>query len=102
MFNIVNYSDNLGGVECSYSRAMESFTLLADLFEDLDLDKSLRTDEAPANQMVYLGLMFDSVAMEMRVPPEKLSEIKLWARKSVITKKNLQSLLGKLFYSTLL
>ena len=102
MFNIVNYSDDLGGVESNYDRALESFNLLAGLFKDLGLDESERKAEAPSNRMVYLGVMFDSVAMEMRVPPEKLaeikSEIKLWARKSVITKKNLQSLLGKLFW----
>ena len=46
--------------------------------------------------------MFDSVAMEMRVPPDKLAEVKSeigkWSRKSTITKKSLQSLLGKLFW----
>ena len=40
--------------------------------------------------------------MQMRVPPEKLSEIKSeigsFSRKTTITRKNLQSLLGKLFW----
>ena len=52
--------------------------------------------------MVYLGVMFDSSTMEMRVPPDKLAEIKTeigqWSRKSTITRKNIQSLLGKLFW----
>ena len=102
MFNIVNYSDDLGGVESSNARATQSFLLLKALFEDLGLQESTKKAEAPSNQMVYLGVMFDSVAMEMRVPPEKLVEIKseigLWARKTMITKRNLQSLLGKLFW----
>ena len=38
----------------------------------------------------------------MRVPPDKLaeikSEIKTWARRTTINKKDLQSLLGKLFW----
>jgi len=72
------------------------------LFADLGLDESLKKAEEPTHQMVYLGVMFDSVAMEMRVPPEKLAEIKaeikLWTKKTTITKKNLQSLLGKLFW----
>ena len=102
MFNVVNYSDDLGGVEETEARALESFSLLATLFEDLGLDESLKKAEKPCHQMVYLGVMFDSVAMEMRVPPDKLSEIKaeikLWTRKTTITKRNLQSLLGKLFW----
>ena len=40
--------------------------------------------------------------MEMRVPPSKLQEVKseilLWLRRTVISKKELQSLLGKLFW----
>ena len=102
MFNVVNYSDDLGGVEGTKARASESFHLLARLFKDLGLDESIKKAEGPSNQMVYLGVMFDSAAMEMRVPPDKLSEIKseiqLWTRKTTITKKNLQSLLGKLFW----
>ena len=102
MFNVVNYSDDLGGVEGTEARANESFVLLARLFKDLGLDESIKKAEGPSNQMVYLGVEFDSVAMEMRVPADKLSEIKseiqLWSRKTTITKKNLQSLLGKLFW----
>ena len=84
------------------SRATESFDLLGTLFKDLGLAESLKKAETPRKQMVYLGVMFDTVSMEMRVPPDKLeeikSEIKIWARKTTITKKNLQSLLGKLFW----
>ena len=84
------------------ARAADSFTQLSSLFQDLGLDESIKKAEGPSNQMVYLGVMFDSNAMEMRVPPDKLTEvkaeIKLWTRKTTITKRNLQSLLGKLFW----
>ena len=70
--------------------------------DDLGLDESLKKAEAPSQEMVYLGVMFDTKRMEMRVPPDKLSEIKSeigsWSRKSTITRRNLQSLLGKLFW----
>jgi hypothetical protein len=72
------------------------------LMEDLGLVESSKKAEAPSQEMVYLGVMFDSSTMEMRVPPDKLAEIKSeigqWSRKSTITRKNLQSLLGKLFW----
>ena len=102
MFNVVNYSDDLGGCESSKARANESFEQLGLLFKDLGLDESIKKAEGPSNKMTYLGVMFDSESMEMRVPPDKLSEIKaeinLWTRKTTITKKDLQSLLGKLFW----
>ena len=102
MFNVVNYSDDLGGCETEKARATESFAQLKWLMEDLGLEESTKKAESPSNQMTYLGVMFDSSKMQMRVPPDKLAEIKAeigqWARKTTITKKNLQSLLGKLFW----
>ena len=102
LFNVVNYSDDLGGCETELSRAEESFTKLKQLMDDLGLEESVKKAEAPANQLVYLGVLFDSRAMQMRVPPEKLAEIKSeigqWSRKTTITRKSLQSLLGKLFW----
>ena len=102
MYNVVNYSDDLGGCETEKARATESFAQLKWLLEDLGLEESTKKAESPSKQMTYLGVMFDSSKMEMRVPPDKLAEIKAeigqWARKSTITKKNLQSLLGKLFW----
>ena len=52
--------------------------------------------------MVYLGVEFDSVKMEMRVPAEKLAEVRAeietWSRKTSAAKQPMQSLLGKLFW----
>ena len=102
LFNVANYSDDLGGCESNLEKAVESFTSLKVLMDDLGLEESDKKAEAPSTQLVYLGVMFDSSAMEMRVPPDKLTEIKseigLWSRKTTITRKNLQSLLGKLFW----
>ena len=102
MYNVVNYSDDLGGVESDKSRATESFTQLKRLLDDLGLEESIKKAEAPNTKMTYLGVMFDSESMSMRVPPDKLAEIKSeigkWSKKTTITKQNLQSLLGKLFW----
>ena len=101
-FNICNYSDDLGGVENSFERAKESLLGLASLFDDLGLAESSSKASPPSKQMVYLGVHFDTEKMEMSVPAEKLSELKAeidkWARKTTITKKELQGLLGRLFW----
>ena len=102
MFNVVNYSDDLGGCENNKARATESFGQLGWLFKDLGLDESVKKAEAPSTEMTYLGVEFDTDTMTMRVPPDKLSEIKseikLWTKKTTITRRDLQSLLGKLFW----
>ena len=101
-YNVVNYVDDLGGVESTLKQATSAFTALNWLLEDLGLVESLEKAEPPTTKITYLGVEFDSQAMEMRVPACKLqeikSEIRLWLRRTTISKKELQSLLGKLFW----
>ena len=101
-FNCCNYGDDMGGVVSTKARAEAAYLKLGWLLEDLGLEESREKAEAPTTRITYLGVQFDSVAMTMSVPPEKLTEIKaeiqLWLRKTTISKKELQSLLGKLFW----
>ena len=101
-YQVVNYVDDLGGVEANLNRANTAYNKLNWLLEDLGLKESLKKAEPPSTCITYLGVQFDSVNMTMSVPPDKITEIKaeiqLWKRKTTITKKELQSLLGKLFW----
>ena len=98
----VNYVDDFGGVESTRERALAAFKALGALLLDLGLNESEEKAEQPTTQITFLGVEFDSVAMEMRVPAGKLeeikSEIRQWQRRTTISKKELQSLLGKLFW----
>ena len=101
-FQVCNYSDDLGGVEASYERALAAFNKLSWLLADLGLAEAVKKAEPPSTCMTYLGVQFDTVSMTMSVPPEKVTEIKSeirqWARRTTISKRELQSLLGKLFW----
>ena len=102
LYNSINYSDDIGGCEASRERATASFDALSTLFTDLGLVESISKAHPPSTCMPYLGVLFDTVKMEMRVPPEKLEEIRIelssWSRKTTATKRTLQQLLGKLFW----
>ena len=102
MFNSLNYSDDIGGCEENIDRANAAFDSLAVLLEDLGLTESKSKAHSPSTCMPYLGVEFDTVKMVMRVPPEKFAELQdilgTWSRKTTSTKKNLQQLLGKLFW----
>ena len=102
MFSSINYSDDVGGAENTLERAEASFNALTELFVELGLEESHEKAYPPSTKMPYLGVEFDTVAMTMSIPPEKLqevrSEVSLWLRKTTATKKNLQKLLGKLFW----
>ena len=102
LFQVCNYVDDLGGVEETLRRATEAFEALGSLLDDLGLQESVKKAVSPTQEITYLGVMFNTLTMEMSVPPEKLSEVKeeirRWSRKTTISKKELQSLLGKLFW----
>ena len=101
-YNCVNYCDDLGGAESTKSRANQSFTGLGTLLGELGLAESKDKARAPSTTMVYLGVEFNTIAMTMAIPPDKLAELKdeieRWLQKTTATKKSLQSLLGKLFW----
>ena len=101
-YQVCNYVDDLGGVEKSKARARDAFGSLGCLLEDLGLAESENKAVPPTTKITYLGVEFDSVEMTMSVPPDKITEIKAdigkWVRRTVVTKKELQSLLGKLFW----
>ena len=101
-YNSLNYSDDIGGCEKTKERAMAAFTSLGNLFTELGLKESESKAFPPSTCMPYLGVEFDTQAMVMRVPAEKLEEIReelsLWIRKTKASKKSLQQLLGRLFW----
>ena len=97
------YLDDFFGAEIS-SLAQQAFDQLGDLFIQLGLDSSPEKDCPPATTMVCLGILVNTVTFTLEVPParvtELLAELRVWTTSSSFTKKQLQSLLGKLSFVT--
>ena len=97
----INYIDDFGEA-CAPDQVHHAFLTLKTLFSELGLVDSPEKESPPATRMVFLGLLYDTVEMSVRVPEDKLSEIvsltKLWSSMHTATIKDLQSLLGKLSY----
>ena len=102
LFSSINYSDDIGGCESTEPRAYKSFHTLSDLLLDLGLSESSSKAHAPSTSMPYLGVNFDTIKMIMSIPADKVTEVRedlnTWERKTKVTKKGLQQLLGKLFW----
>ena len=102
MYNSLNYCDDFGGAEETEVRALQSSEAMAFLLEDLGLIESKDKYHPPSTSMPYLGVQFDSEKMTMSVPADKVEELREdlnhWSRKKKTTKKNLQQILGKLFW----
>ena len=60
-------------------------------------------DEGPATTITFLGMELDSVALEIRLPQEKLSQLKAvlasWRGRKVCRKRDLLSLIGLLSHA---
>ena len=102
MYRSVNYSDDIAGCEESEERANDSSNALHDLLLDLGLDESLKKNHKPSTLMPFLGVNFNTIKLQMSIPPEKVEEVReeinLWVKKTTATKRTLQQLLGKLFW----
>ena len=75
-FNTLNYSDDMAGVQASFSRASLSFEMMGTLLEELGLSESLDKAVAPCQIITYLGIQFNSNKLEMSVNDEKCTELK--------------------------
>ena len=98
-YNALVYMDDFAGCE-SGRRAMAAFQALGRLLEELGVQESVPKACPPSTRMKFLGVLFDTISMSMRIDQGKLEEIaslsKMWARKTVATKQELQSIPGKI------
>ena len=100
-YNAMVYMDDYGGCE-SGEKAFTAFDDLGKLLADLGIKESKKKALSPSTKMTFLGVEFDSMDMAMRVNDTKRKEItalaKSWSRKTVASKEELQSILGKLIW----
>ena len=78
----------------------ETLQLALQLCECLGVPVALNKLEGPTTLITFLGILLDTVAMELRLPQEKLQRLKgliqQWQRKKSCCKRELQSLIGQL------
>ena len=98
---LFNYCDDLIGVELSH-KVDSAFRFTKDLVHNLGFPINVDKLVAPAAIVTCLGIQISVVDMSCRVPPDKLVAIKAlcskWVNKKVVSRKQFQSLLGKLLY----
>ena len=97
------YLDDFYGGEYP-SLALQAFSRLSQLFLQLGLDFSPEKDSPPSISTICLGVLVDTAAFTLEVPTTRLedllAELTTWQAAAFFTKKQLQSLLGKLSFVT--
>ena len=94
------YLGDFGGAEASRDAADEALDKLQDIMAQLGLVEAAKKVCRPAQVMIWLGILFDSLDMSMRIPDAKMGEIgeilNEWEGKQRATQREMQSLLGLL------
>ena len=98
---LLNYIDDLIYIGLP-STIHDSYQFLLSLLQDLGLEVSDSKLVPPSTCVTCLGIQVDTIQKTLSIPDEKLQEIKntckTWTHKNVVTKQQLQSLLGSLLY----
>ena len=101
-FPVTNYIDDIIG-HSVVSQSNDSFQNLRALLLELGFDISEKKVK-PATKVTCLGVDIDTEQFTVSIPPGKsaeiLTECRAWVNKQECTKRQLQSLLGKLLYIT--
>ena len=101
---IVVYLDDWIIVSPTYKECLETINILLQLLRKLGFQINYNKIEGPCQQLVFLGILLDSIAMTLFIPPGKISELlhTLTQLNSAqkTTKRKLQSLAGKLNWAS--
>ena len=100
---VTNYIDDIIGYGLN-TTVDHSFQELYSLLQDLGLNISEHKLVHPTTKAICLGVEIDTEKFTISVPPQKLEEIRVacqdWLTKTHCSKRELQSLLGRLLYIT--
>lgn len=103
-YSLEVYIDDYALSHPTLELAMEAHTAAECLLDDLGLKRSLKKNQPPTQDMIYLGYRFNTHDMTVSIPPDRLQEVKdivrQWINRPKATRLQLQSLLGKLFYGS--
>lgn len=99
-FKIANYLDDYVIFDESFDSCIYAQSVLVHLLISLGFAPAWKKCSAPSRCTRYLGIIFDSVNMELRLPEDKLyklrEELTFFQNKKRVTKKQIQKLAGYL------
>jgi len=101
---IVCYLDDFLIVASTYEECMQALNYLLTLLRTLGFQINYSKVDGPKTEMVFLGIVFSSNDMTLRIPVNKLNETQSLMQRifhsKKITKREIQSLVGKLNWIT--
>ena len=103
--SILAYVDDFCGISDNPHGAHASYTAFCHLTDTLGLKLAEEKSAPPSTEMEWLGFLFNTQEMSITLPPTKLQEIidlaTDWSAKTKASRRELQSLAGKLNHVSL-
>ena len=103
-FHLHYLDDFLVVTAADESRGTHSLRIILEMFEQLGLPVAWDKLEGPASRLTFLGFELDSLRNEIRIPEQKMQEIKTevarWLYKKSWRRKELESLVGRLCHAS--
>ncbi len=97
-YDLLNYLDDLSGIENDLDLAVEAYLFLESLLEFLGVDESKHKDLEPARRRQWLGIIFDTHNLTLEMPYRKidliLDALQAWALKESATNMTSNHSLG--------
>ena len=94
------YLDDFVGIATTLEQARKDYNTALSLLTYLGLEPALRKCIPPAQQITWLGFLLNTLTMTVSIPESKLKETlketNSWMSREKTSKKQLQSLVGKL------
>ena len=101
-YDVLPYIDDFLGVAPSLEAAQAAFTRLRTLLAELGVTEACAKAISPTLCLPWIGVEFDTQAMEIRMPQEKIDDtldlLNEWRHRTKATLPQLRKLLGKLFH----
>ena len=95
----VNYLDDMGDAQIQ-SKAYQAYFTLKQILQQAGAVEALAKATPPAEKMLFLGLEINTKTMQIRISNERMyeirSELNMWRYRTTATKRQIQSLVGKL------
>ena len=98
----VNYIYDFGGADTP-DQAWDAFYKLGSIIQQVGLTEAEDKASPPSTVMIFLGLEVNTITMTIKIPQQKLIEIRMelgrWFLGRRVTKKQMQSLVGILNFA---
>ena len=100
---IVHYVDDFMIFMHDLEKAKSCLAHVLAVFAELGIPVSLNKLEGPTTHVVFLGILFDTTTMTIRLDEERLSslhtELSRWSERTTASREELQSLVGVLSFA---